>query len=277
MQRHKSTAIRYTTAASNPMQLKIELLSALSKEKPIIVFLMSKDKRVSALGRNVIAAIDMLTPEQQAKISVLVHGWGFHEALLLLEAMKLAQEGKTVEEAYSICSGIAARNFMFASFVSSPTVRKLLTWRPGLFPKDFSVEDGQFVSFGVDPVIREGEPLPESERVGMIMTVQGRAPSLSKLQDAEVRRLKDALEPGQKIASLLVPCVGRTDFGHMFVDKLKAAGVSARTSVICPWMVILLISHLSVLRCSCCRFRLKEILSFTTWASSQLPRQVGAK
>jgi hypothetical protein len=276
MQRHKSTAIRYTTAASNPMQLKIELLSALSKGKPIMVFLMSKDKRVSALGRNVTAAIDMLSPEQQVKISVLVHGWGFHEALLLLEAMKLAQEGKTVEEAYSVCSGIAARNFMFASFVSSPTVRKLLAWRPGLFPPGFSVEDGQFVSFGVPVVIREGEPLPESERVGMIMTVQGRAPSLSELQDAEVRRLRDALEPGQRIASLLVPCVGRTDFGHMFVNKLKAAGVSARMLVICLWMVLLLITYLFVLFCPC-RFRLKEILSFTTWASSQLPRQVGAK
>lgn len=94
MQRHESTAIRYTTAASNPMQLKIEFLLALSKGKPILGFLMSKDKRVSALGRNVMAAIDMLSPEQQAKISVLAHGWGFHEALLFREAMKLAQEGR---------------------------------------------------------------------------------------------------------------------------------------------------------------------------------------
>lgn len=226
IQRHKSTAIRYTTAASNPMQLKIELLSALAKGKPILVFLMSKDKRVSALGRNVIAAIDMLTPEQQAKIRVLVHGWGFHETLLLMEAMRLAQEGKTVDEAYDICSDVAARSFVFANLVSSPTVRRLLSWRPGLFPKGFSVEDGQFVAFGLDPVIREGEPLPESVRVGKIMTVQGKAPSLSELQDAEVRRIKDALKPGQKIASVMVPCAGRPDYGHMFVERLKAAGVS---------------------------------------------------
>jgi len=226
MQRHKSTAIRYTTAASNPMQLKIELLSALSKGKPILVFLMSKDKRVSALGRNVMAAIEMLSPKQQANITVLVHGWGFHEALLLLEAMKLAQEGKTIDEAYAACSDIAARSFIFASFVSSPTVRKLLAWRPGLFPEGFTVEDGQFVAFGLPPVIREGEPLPESERVSMIMTVQGRAPSLSELQDAEVRRIQEALKPGQRIASLLVPCVGRPDYGHQFVEKLTAANVS---------------------------------------------------
>mmetsp|Transcript_13256 Transcript_13256/g.37810 ORF Transcript_13256/g.37810 Transcript_13256/m.37810 type:complete len:351 (-) Transcript_13256:656-1708(-) len=33
-QRHADTAIRYTTAASNPMQIKIEILAALAKRKP---------------------------------------------------------------------------------------------------------------------------------------------------------------------------------------------------------------------------------------------------
>ena len=227
-QRHKQTAIRYTTAASNLMQLKIELLSALTKGKPILVFLMSMDKRVSALGRNVIAAIGMLTPEQQAKISVLVHGWGFYEALFLVEALKLAQEGKSIDEAYATCSDIAARSFVFISFVSSATVRKLLAFRPGLFSEGFSVENGQYCAFGIPSCIREGE-LPESQRVSMIMTAQGKAPSLTELQDIEVRRIKDTLKPGQRVSSLLVPCVGRPDYGHQFVEKLKAAGLSTCT------------------------------------------------
>jgi hypothetical protein len=105
----------------------------------------------------------------------------------------------------------------------------LFTWRPGLFPKDFTVEDGQYVSFGVPVAIREGE-LPEAKRVGMIMTVQEKSPSLSELQDAEVQRIKRGLKPGQRLSSLLVPCVGRTDYGHQFVNKLKVADVSVETS-----------------------------------------------
>ena len=69
-QRHKETEIKYTTAASNPMQIKIELLSALSEGKPLLVFLMSIDKRISAIGRNTMAAIDMLEPEFEVEINV---------------------------------------------------------------------------------------------------------------------------------------------------------------------------------------------------------------
>ena len=227
MQRHENTAIRYTTAAPNPMQIKIELLAALAKGKPVLLFLMSKDKRVSALGRNVIAAVDMLSAEQKASISVFVHGWGFFESIFLLEAISCADEGKTIDEAIAACRELADRNFVFASLVSSATVRKLLTWRPGLFAEDFTVEDNEFIAFGIPPTIREGDPLTEAQRLGVLTKVQGRAPSLLELQDAEVKRIKNALKPGQKISSLLVPCVGRLDFGYVFVEKLKAADVSA--------------------------------------------------
>ena len=90
-QRHKDTAIRYTTAASNPMQIKIELLSALSKGKPLLVVLMSTDKRISAIGRNACQAIEMLEPDQKARINVFTHGWGFNEASIVMEAIKAAQ------------------------------------------------------------------------------------------------------------------------------------------------------------------------------------------
>ena len=90
-QRHKDTVIRYTTAASNPMQIKIELLSALSKGKPLLVVLMSTDKRFSAIGRNACQAIEMLEPDQKARIKVFTHGWGFNEASIVMEAIKAAQ------------------------------------------------------------------------------------------------------------------------------------------------------------------------------------------
>jgi hypothetical protein len=61
----------------------------------------------------------------------------------------------------------------------------------------------------------------------MIFTLQETAPCLSDLQEAEVERIKQGLKPGQSLSSILVPCVGRPDYGHQFVDKLKAAGVSA--------------------------------------------------
>merc|ERR1712238_447391 len=73
-QRNKSTAIKYSTAAANPMQMKIELLSALSKGKPVLVFIFSTNKKLSSMGRNTLLAIDMLDPEQQQMVKLLIHG-----------------------------------------------------------------------------------------------------------------------------------------------------------------------------------------------------------
>jgi hypothetical protein len=73
------------------MQIKIELLSALSKGKPLLVVLMSTDKRISAIGRNACQAIEMLEPDQKARIKVFTHGWGFNEASIVMEAIKAAQ------------------------------------------------------------------------------------------------------------------------------------------------------------------------------------------
>jgi len=224
-QRHKETAIRYTTAASNPMQIKIELLAALSKEKPVLVFLMSTDKRVSAIGRNVMAAIDMLEPEQKALVKVFVHGWGFFEATFIMEAMTCAQEGKTIDEAYAACERIADRSFSFSNFVTSATIAKLLKWRPGLFPKDFSVDDDSFVAFGMPVTVHEGTPLSKLQRLGMLMSVQTQAESMAELQDAEITRIKSNLKPDEKISSILIQTVGRPDYGYEYVNRLKEAKV----------------------------------------------------
>lgn len=226
MQRHNETAIQYTTAASNPMQIKIELLAALGKGKPVLVLLMNKDKRISAMGRNVVAAVDMLSPSQKEQVRVCVHGWGFADALLTREAIRLAREGRDIDYAYSACKRIGDRNVNFINFAACRTVRFIQSRRPGLFPDGFTVEDGQYTAFGPDASIRDGEPLTEFQRVGLLMNVQNSGPSISALQDLEVDRIKRSLKPGQRLASPLVPCVGRPDYGYQFVDKLKAAGVS---------------------------------------------------
>lgn len=225
MQRHASTRIRYTTAAPNPMVLKIELLAALSRGKPVLVFLMSRDKRISAIGRNVAAAIDMLSPDQRERVRVLSHGWGFYECSILREAIQCAERGMTIDEAYDACQVVVEQNFCFVNMVSSTTVQKLVAWRPGLFPENFSVTDGHYAAFGLPPVVRDGPPLTEAERASRIYELQGTAPSLEELEDLQVLRIRDSLPPGHHITSLVVPCVGRPDFGHRFVAKLRAAQV----------------------------------------------------
>lgn len=224
-QRHKETAIRYTTATGNPMQIKIELLSLLSKGKPILAFVMSKDKRVSAMGRNIQAAIEMLTPEQQAMIHVVVHGWGFSEGLFIREAIECAKHGMTVEEAEVVCTTLADRNSFFLSFMGSPSVKKLAAWRPGLFPEGFQIEDDQVFAFGQDPIIREGEPWPEMKRVGAILNLLDKGPSMDVVAKVEIQRIKNTLKEGQSIASMMISCVGRPDIGRDFVVALRTAGV----------------------------------------------------
>jgi len=227
LQRHKETAIRYTTAAPNPMRIKIELLAALAKGKPVLVFVMSTDKRVSAMGRNIIAAVNMLAPEQRARIKVYDHAWGpWHEPAVLMEAIRYANEGKSIDEALEACKALAERHLSFSTFVTSDTVQRLAKWRPGLFPEGFVIDDDIFVSTGIPVTARSENPPPsEAWRTEMLMNVQRRAASLQELQDAEVCRIKEELKPGEKIASLVVQCVGRIDYGHAFVEKLKAADV----------------------------------------------------
>lgn len=225
-QRHEATRLHYSTAASNPMQMKIEFLAALSKGKPILVFIFSKDKRVSVYGQNIMKAIELLEPEQQRMVKVFCHGWGFYESAFLMEAMKYAKEGKTIDEAYDACKDFADRTFNFISFQSSQTLHKIMAWRPGLFPKGFEVEDGSYTAFGLPAEIREGDAIvPEALRALKLMSVLGSGDSLEDSLNQEAQRVKDTLKPGQKLGQLLVSCVGRPDHGNQFVQKLKDAGV----------------------------------------------------
>ncbi len=205
--------------------MKIEIIAALAKKKPILLFIFSKDKRISAYGRNVIQAVAMLEPEQQEMVKIFCHGWGFYESAFLMEAMKLAKEGKTIDEAYDALDDFASRSFNFVSFVSSPTLHKLMAWRPGLFPEGFVIQDGCVLAFGLPAEIRTGEPLSETERAGKLMNVLGSSESLEAALGIEAQRLKDTLKPSQKLGSILISCVGRPDYGHNFIEKLKDVGV----------------------------------------------------
>ena len=227
-QRHEDTAIRYTSAASNPMQIKIEVLAALAKRKPVLVLLFSTDKRVSALGRNCLAAIDMLTPEQRSMVKVVVHGWFWCEVIFLRKIIQLAQDGKPVEDAIDVVTHLADRTCCFASFSGSATVRKLVAWRPGLFPKDFTVEDGHYFTFGLEPKIREGPVLSDMQRAGMLMNLLSEAPDYDTAQDDFIKRIKENLKPGQSLEHVMVQCSGRPDIGYTFIKKMKKSGIPVK-------------------------------------------------
>jgi len=223
-QRHEETSIKYSTAASNPMQIKIELLAALAKDKPVLCLLWGTDKRLSAIGRNVLAAIDMLEPHQKELVKVCVHGWGFYEGPFLLEAIKYAQEGKSIDEAIVAIKTLGDYNFCFSNFITSKTMKKLLAWRPGLFPKGFTAQDDIFYCAGVTITVRE-KVLTEFEKAGLLMKIQHSEKSMADLQNAEIRRIKSDLKPDEKIKNILICTIGRPDYGHQYIDKLKAENV----------------------------------------------------
>ena len=223
-QRHKQTATTFTTAAPNPMQLKIELLAALSKGKPVLIFLASVDKRVSAIGKNMMAAIDLLEEEQKKKIKVIVHGYGFYEGAFVIEAIKCAELGLDIDEAYDRCKLLIDRCFSFSNMVTSSSVLKLMSWRPSLFPPGFSVEPDSFVAFGL-PVTTSDVVLTESERVSRLITVQNKAPTFEELQDLEIARIKKNLRSDEKLSSVVVQTIGRIDYGYKYLQKIKDANV----------------------------------------------------
>ena len=108
--------------------------------------------------------------------------------------------------------------------MTSATVKKMLAWRPGLFPEGFAVEDGSFIGFGIPVTVRD-EILTEFQRVGMLMTLQHKKQSIAEVQDAEVERILTDLRPDERIRSVLIMAVGRPDFGYKYVEKMKRAKV----------------------------------------------------
>jgi len=222
-QRNPDTAITYTTASSSPMQMKIELLAAIAKGKPVLVFVFSADSKVSAFGRNVKQAIEMLDPDQKDMVTVLLHGWG-NEASFLLEAIECARDNKTIDETYDICNDYANESYCKIGFMSSDLCRKMKAWRPGLFPKGFEVKDGQYQVSGTPACLRtSGCPIETRTQVSMGHIGMG-----DSMMDAFImaaQHIKNGLKGSQKVTNVLIPCVGRPDYGHVLLDVLKKTGI----------------------------------------------------
>lgn len=221
-QRNPSTAVRMTTATSTPMQMKIELLKALSKGKPVLCFLMNTNKAASAFGRNVLLAIDMLEPHQKEMIKVFVHGW-MTDGPFLMEAIECARNGKTIDETIAVCEDLAQRTFGCIGFMNDVMYRNMKALRPAFF-SGFEVPEGhQFVSGTPAGIRPNGVPLAERMMMGMAPIGMGASPDESFAIAA--KHIRSGLTPGQKIGNLLLPCVGRPDLGHKFLRALREEGV----------------------------------------------------
>jgi len=221
-QRNPATAVRMTTAAPNPMQVKIELLAALSKGKPVLCFLTSTNTKMSSFGRNVLLAIDMLEPEQKAMVKVFVHGWG-HDGLFLLEAIECARRGQTIDEAIVSCENVAQRTFGRIGFMDAEMIRKMNAFRPGIFD-GFKIPNGHHSISGTPSGIRhDGAPL--EKRMMLALSPIGMGTSMEDAFEKAARHIKSGLKPGQKVGNVMIPCVGRPDFGHLFVRKMVEEGI----------------------------------------------------
>jgi len=248
-QRNPDTAIRYTTASSSPMQMKIELLAALGKGKPVLVFVFSADSKVSVFGRNVSQAIDMLDPNQKEMVTVLTHGWG-NEASFLLEAIECARDNKTIHETYEICNEYATKSYCKIGFMSSDLLRKMKAWRPGLFPDGLEVKDGQCQVSGTPACLRRRSRsqsrndnnddddddddddndndcyIPAETRIQVSMSHIDMGDSMMDAFQIAAQHIKNGLKVNQKITNVLIPCVGRPDYGYILLDILtKTDGI----------------------------------------------------
>jgi dihydroxyacetone kinase-like predicted kinase len=222
-QRNPATAVRMTTATSTPMQMKIELLAALSKGKPVLCFVFSVNKKLSAFGRNVLLAVDMLDTDQKDMVKVFVHGWA-HDGLFLLEAIEHAQRGQTIDEAIAACEDLAQRTYGRIGFMNAALFRKLKAWRPGVFPDNFVIPEGYHSISGPPATIRRNG-IPLEKRMQLSLTPIGMGNSREVAFEMAAKHIKSGLEPGQKLGNVMIPCVGRPDFGHAFVRNMEEEGI----------------------------------------------------
>jgi len=165
----------------------------------------------------------MLDHEQRKLVKVFIHGT-HDEAAFVMEAIRCAKEGKSIDQAYAACEDYASRTFGCVSLMSHKQFVAIKTWRPNFFPEHFNVEEGSFYISGTPAEVRTKPPSME-ERLKLILTPIGIGNSLEDSFEKIARHIKDGLKPGQKIGNLLIPCVGRPDNGHLLVKKLEDAGV----------------------------------------------------
>lgn len=222
-QRDPATAVKMTTAAPTPMQIKIELLAALAKGKPVLCFVFLVSKKISAFGSNVLLAVDMLDPEQKDMVQVFVHGWA-HDGLFLLEAIEYAHRGKSIDEAIAACEDLAQRTYSRIGFMNAALLRKMNDWKPGIFPDDFVIPEGHHSICGPPASVRPNG-IPLEKRMKSYLSHIGMGTSQDDAFEKAAKHIKSGLKSGQKLGNVMIPCVGRPDFGHLFVQKMKDEGI----------------------------------------------------
>ena len=244
-QRNPSSAIRYTTATSSPMQIKVEMISTLAKGKPILCFVMSTNSKLSAFGRNVMSAVEMLDPEQKKMTHVFVHGWGYGGPFLM-EAIQYAREGKTIEQTIAACEDLAQRTFGVVGFMNAGMFRAMKVWRPVLFPDGFEIQEGHQCLSGPPAKIR-GDGIPLEKRIQVLMSPIGVGTSIIDSFERAAKHINDGLEPGQKLGNVMIPCVDRPDYGHILVQKMEEAGIKIiRTPYVYGWLYLPFSVHISL-------------------------------
>lgn len=222
-QRNPKTAVRMTTASSTPMQMKIELLAAIAKGKPVLVMIFSATKKVSAFGRNVLQAIDMLDPDQKDKVKVFVHGWA-HDGVFMLEAIKCARRGQTIDEAIAVCEDIGHRTYGKVGFMNTAMFRSMKAWRPHLFPDGFDIPEG-YQSLSGPPAGIRPDGVAVEKRIQLALAPIEMGTSTKDAYEKAAKHIKSGLLPGQKIGNVLLPCVGRPDLGNLLIEKIEEEGI----------------------------------------------------
>ena len=130
-QRHADTRVEYTTASPGPMQIKVELLGALKAGKPVMIILSGVGP---AIYTNILSVADSLPPSDRARLAFVDIHWGYSVVdLVLNEALAMAADGKSIDEAASSLNEIIDRNVIHLTFATSEMIRATQKWRPNWF------------------------------------------------------------------------------------------------------------------------------------------------
>ena len=87
-------------------------------------------------------------------------------------------------------------------------------------------EDFDHVRFPIyAATVRHGTPWNDFQRAGAMLNLLSQMESLAEIEETEINRIKDSLQPNQGLANVQICSVGRPDYGHSFVAKLKAAAI----------------------------------------------------
>ena len=101
---------------------------------------------------------------------------------------------------------------------------KMKAWRPALFPGDFVIPEGHQSILG-SPLGLCPDGVSLENRTQMMMAPIGVGTSMEDSFAKAARHVKSGLGLGQKIGNVMIPCVGRPDFDHVFLRTLEEEGI----------------------------------------------------